>query len=150
MRRSTTTLAAALLGLGATLTATPALASTAPQIAHAGSAATPAASVPCDVSVFTDFVDRSPQSIYGLGTVACDSGYLPRYSVSVDLFRMTPGGTPQYVTGSSVDCTSSSCTVSSGQYTPPVGNTQYCARISYNDAGTMRYHWSSAAQCLWR
>lgn len=147
MRRMTTTLAAALLGLGATLTATPALASSGQGTVPETSAS--AASVHCDVSVYTDYVDRNPQTIFGLGTVSCDSGYLPRYGVTIDLFRMTPGGTPQHLTGSNADCTTS-CTLSTGQYTPAAGNSQYCTRIGYNDAGTMRYHWSGGTQCQWR
>lgn len=134
-----------------TTTATSTTTTTSPSTSQGTAGPDSAGPQTCEARAFTDQVDRSPQTIYGLGTVNCRDGYLPRFGMTVDLFRMTPGGTPVHITGSGMyDCANSPCTVSSGSYTAPSGNAQYCTRVGYNDLGSWTYEWSGGSQCAWR
>lgn len=98
----------------------------------------------CNAHVYTDHVDRQPSEIYGAATVECDPGYLPRWPMTVDLFRMTPGGNPEWVaTSGQIDCTYTPCSGATSQFTIEPGHTQYCARVMIQDILDTEYQWES-------
>lgn len=95
----------------------------------------------CDVTVFTDRVDRQPSQLFGAATVDCDPGYLPRWPMSVDLFRMSEGSLPEHLTGTQIDCSYTPCSAATDYYTDPAGDTQYCTRVTIKDFGSTEYAW---------
>lgn len=98
----------------------------------------------CDAHVYTDQVDRHPSEIYGAATVECDPGYLPRWPMTVDLFRMTPGGNPELVaTSGQIDCTYTPCSGGTSQHTIDPGHTQYCTRVTIQDVMATEYEWET-------